>query len=649
MLVRVVRLFAGVVLLACLVTIALFIWLYSWRSGVVYVGGELQAQHRAVDLVLTHRDVSFERVERHNLSKFDIESVSCCSSYSDSNSTDDRRSALPHEQPVPTNAPVSASLSGNVSSLSASTTTTSTASTLSAHPTSSNISTSYHADTSSGPPPASHSDAAHFHLSLLSPEPNTSTPHLQANGKLSVPNKNSNKSSTAPTRQHPLVHENTPHSSVSKPTSQMTVRRGTTGSLLTTHTASTRHISTTAVPKQEVLSQGYVLAVNYYEQQTMGLRNMMQLQCWAQSLKLQVVKPVMHDSFLRTPLDSSQQAHFLKFEDSFDLEEWNHHVERLGYALLIQWSEFLTWAPRDVVLVLFEHPSVSMLKSRQKSGQGLLHSPDSLQYTSGCSSKWPTPSESHFLKLNGFHVVHTACFNFFHGDQLSLDTFNQHILAGHSPGSVTVVMQTWRGISSAQRVLLKDVCQNTALVQEHLALSPRLAQQADQFIHKYLGGRQYLAIMGRLEITQLTVHKKVPVVPFCLEETLSQWRDFKKETHLEKTFLAIDIGRYGSKKYRSALEPGLATAFRKFFQTLFGTSLTMREWEKRFESVAGIRDAGYIGLLQKTLVTRAQCILFVGGGAFQRHALHLYKQLHPDPKEQCYRIVKKCTRNNKLS
>jgi hypothetical protein len=408
--------------------------------------------------------------------------------------------------------------------------------------------------------------------------------------------------------------------------------------------------SITALSKQQdTLSQGYVLAVNYYEQQTMGLRNMMQLQCWAQSLKLKVVKPVMHDSFLRTPLDSSRQAQFLKFEDSFDLQDWSQHTEKLGYAPLVEWSDFLVRAPRDVVLVLFEHPSVSMLKSRQKSGQGLLHTPTTLQFTSGCSSKWPTASESHFFKSNGFRVVHTACFNFFYGDQLSLDTFNQHILSGHNPASVTVIMETWRGISSAQRVLLKDVCQNTALVQEHLSLSSHLSQKADQYIHKYLGGSQYLAIMGRLEISQLTVHKKVPVVPFCLEETLSQWRDFKKEVHLERTFLAIDIGRYGSKKYRSGLEPGLETAFHKFFQTLFGTSLTIKVWEKRFELVAGNRDAGYIGLLQKVLVTRAQCVLFVGGGAFQRHALHLYKQLHPDPKDQCYRIVKKCTRSNKLS
>ena len=394
-------------------------------------------------------------------------------------------------------------------------------------------------------------------------------------------------------------------------------------------------------------SHGYVLAVNYYEQQTMGLRNMFQLQCWAQHLNLLVVKPVLHDSFLRTPLNAQQQAKFLRFEDSFNLTEWNLLSDHHQYAPLIEWNKFLSRAPRNIIIAQFEHPAVSLLKIRQKSGQKLLHSPDPQQFGTGCSLKWPTSSEIHFLQSKGFRVVHTACFNFYFGDQLSLDAFNEHLLGGHQPNSVSIIMEMWRGISSAQRVLLKDVCRN-AIIQEHISLSPTLQRKAKQYTQKYLRGKPYLAIMGRLEISQLTVHKKVPVVPFCLEETLESWKEFKAETQLDETFLAIDIGRYGSKGFRSNLDPTLKTALQKFFEGLYGSSLTMKVWESRFEAVAGCKDAGYIALLQKVLVTHAKCILFVGGGAFQRHALFLYKQLHPNPRDQCYRVVKKCTRSGKL-
>ena len=414
-------------------------------------------------------------------------------------------------------------------------------------------------------------------------------------------------------------------------------------------------VSTSAPVTPETSSQresrGYVLAENYYEQQTMGLRNMMQLQCWAQTLGMSVVKPVMHDSFLRTPLDSTQQSNFIKFEDSFDQVEWASQTDKLGYAPLVAWSEFLTRAPRNVVAVQFLHPSVSTVKSRQRGGQGILISPDSKRYSTGCSGKWPTSRDMYFLNSNGFRIIRKVCFNFYYGDQLTLREFNGHVLGDLSPSSVTIILETWRGISTAQRVLLKDVCQNTALAQEHISLSPRLLQQTQQYRHKYLGdgSGKYLAVMGRLEISQLTVHKKVPVVPFCLQETLTQWRQFRASSTLKKTFLSIDIGRFGTKKYRSGLQPEIEMAFRKFFQSLFGMTASVKEWENSFELVAGTRDAGYIGLLQKALVSRAECVLFVGGGAFQRHALYLYKQLHPDPRDQCYHIVKQCTRSNKLS
>lgn len=490
----------------------------------------------------------------------------------------------------------------------------------------------------------------------------TRPPWLTTSLPLKTTDSSSSSISTASTPHQPshvpqtnktVLAANSEITATAQSSTQSTNLELSSTTLLTTSEPQTRDghllsVSTPAPPPPH-RSGGYVLAENYYEQQTMGLRNMMQLQCWGQSLKLKVVKPVTHDSFLRTPLDSGQQTHFLKFEDSFDEQEWSHRAERLGYAPLCPYSEFLTEAPRDVVLVRFEHPLVSTVKERQRSGKGIFHSPTSLRYTTGCSDKWPTNRDLLFLKTNGFQVVRNVCFNFYFGDQLSLDTFNQHILGSLSSDSVTIIFQIWRGISTAQRVLLKDVCQNTALVQEHIPLSSRLTQQADQYIHKYLrGSGDYLAIMGRLEISQLTVHKKVPVVPYCLDETLNQWRKFKPSSKVDQTFLSIDIGRYGSKKYRSGLPTELGIAFNKFFQTLFGTSLTQKEWEKRFELVAGTRDAGYIALLQKVLVTRAKCILFVGGGAFQRHALYLYKTLHPDPKDQCYQIVKQCTRSNKL-
>ena len=391
---------------------------------------------------------------------------------------------------------------------------------------------------------------------------------------------------------------------------------------------------------------GFVLSVSYYEQQSMGSRNLFQLQCWASLSGLRVVKPVMKDSNLRTPLDVQLQQTMLRFEDHFNLDQWSRYTRQEGYAPLVEWKEFLTKAPRSVILVQFGYSSVTLLKARQRAGEQLLHPPQGERYKSGCESNWPTGNEVAFLKSRGFIIIRKVCFNFYYGDQLTLEEFNKHLLGNRTSFSdVTVVMDMWRGFGSAQRVLIKDVCGTVARVQEHVAPSDRILRDADRYIKSYLHGRPYLAIMGRLEMSMLTTRKKVP---FCLQETLRQWEAFKTDVSLQTTFLSIDIGKYGSKKFRSNVEPSLSIEVAKFFRGLFGSLMTSKQWEKQFVTVSQVRDAGYIGLLQKVIVTRAQCILFVGGGAFQRHALHLYQELHHSPGEQCVRVVRPCTSSNKF-
>ena len=394
--------------------------------------------------------------------------------------------------------------------------------------------------------------------------------------------------------------------------------------------------------------RGYVLAVNYYEQQSMGSRNMFLLQCWAQRLGMLVVKPFMKDSRLTTPLDEQVQRTMLRFEDSFNLTDWSQRSQVVNHAPLVEWSQFLSKAPRKVILVRFEHPSVALLKSRQKAGEGILHQPQGDRYKSGCTSKWPSKSDLAFLTSKRFQVVRNVCFNFFFGDELSVDEFHEHLLGDFAANEVSVIFETWRGLGSAQRILVKNACPGTSPIQEFISPSKTLLQDAKEYIRSYLSGGTYMAVMGRLEMSLVTIHKKVPVVPFCLEATLAQWKAFREETHLEKTFLSIDIGKYGSSKFRYHLAPELAEKFAEFINTIFDGSMARKEWEKTFETVSHFKDAGYIGLLQKVIVTRAKCILFVGGGAFQRHALHLYKQLHPNPEDQCIKVVKPCTSSAKF-
>ena len=395
-------------------------------------------------------------------------------------------------------------------------------------------------------------------------------------------------------------------------------------------------------------ASGFILAANYYEQQTMGSRNLLQLQCMAKHLNLAVVKPVMKSSFLKTPLEDKAQSTYLKFEDSFDLDEWVSYAEKASYASLVGWQEFLNEAPRDVVLVRFKYPFLSDIKARKRTGPQTQRA-QSDRYQTGCAEKWPSSSELAYLENKKFRIVRKVCFNFFYGDMLTLKEFEEHLFGGYSSANVTVVLDAWRGLGSSQRVLIEGVCASVYPIQEYIQPSQQLVKDAESYIQTYLKGEPYVAIMGRLEMSQLTVHSKEFTVSSCLQETVSELLRLRESRHLPGTFISIDIGKYGTKKWRYKMNGNMSNSLEKFFRSVYGGGMSVKDWETSFEKASSSRDAGYIGLLQKVIVTRARCIVFAGGGAFQRHALHLYRQLDANRNDECLSIVKYCTSSSKLA
>ena len=80
--------------------------------------------------------------------------------------------------------------------------------------------------------------------------------------------------------------------------------------------------------------------------------------------------------------------------------------------------------------------------------------------------------------------------------------------------------------------------------------------------------------------------------------------------------------------------------FKNFFNTLYyGQDFTLHDWEESFKHVAHTTDSGYVAMIQKMLVVEAQCVVFIGGGSFQKHAQTLY--VHSHHKKESLRNVHK--------
>lgn len=388
---------------------------------------------------------------------------------------------------------------------------------------------------------------------------------------------------------------------------------------------------------------GFVLCLTFREQQTKAATNLYSLQCWAETMLVKIVEPFLQDSRMVVPLDASQEA-LLRFSDLFDLRQWDKLTTMLGFAPLASWDAFLSDAPRELIVVHLHYSSVQSIQRRITSGEKASHLAFSNAYKEGCARKEEFAERLKYLTERNFNVVREVCINFEHGDELTLFQFNSHIFGPHHPREVTILLDEWRGFTpgdNGKRVLVSDACwtYDSSRLAPYLKPSQQIHCDAQKYREMFLQGSDYIAVIVRTEKIKvgegLDVHQ-------CLQRTLNTLEVVHSKTQLNRVFLSMDIGKYGSSGTR---EHDLKD-YQHFLTSIYGSGASTELWERSFELVSDVREAGYIAALQKMLVSEARCVVAVGGGSFQRHTLTLHKYASKvKGHSPCVHIVKECSKN----
>ena len=420
-----------------------------------------------------------------------------------------------------------------------------------------------------------------------------------------------------------------------------------------------KHTHSHSQPSDEVLSPrspggGYVVTLKVYEQQTMASGNLLQLQCWASMLNMSLVTPFMKQSQMETPLDEARHRTHLSLWDIFSRAHWESHAGAHGYLPLVGWDQWLSQAPRKLIVVQFRYPLLSEVKKKEREyGVNFPHPLTGDDYSQGCEFKYLSSKAQQFLKTKGFIIVRKVCFNFLNGDGFSLAEFREHLFGGYSPGEVSVMLDMWRGLGEPQRVLIIDkICREQHPFRELVQPSTRLVEDAQSYKDKFLGPDDYIAIITRFEMTGLSRQYELnndthAEIPRCIRKTLFQLEQLRKDTGIDNTFVSIDIGKYGSSSFAKKKYYHHFQEMVEFVQVANRGRMALADIERTLELVSQTKDSGYIASLQQLIVTRAKCILFMGGGSFQRHALHMYQGLHPLRENQCVHVVESCTNPNR--
>lgn len=344
---------------------------------------------------------------------------------------------------------------------------------------------------------------------------------------------------------------------------------------------------------------------------------------------MSVVEPFVKKTDLYSPTGDQEVESLLKFSDVLDLDHWNVLSQKANYSSLIPWEHFIERAPRNLITVNMNYGAT---KQEPRQEEKL--------YRHGCTSNGSWNRLTQFLEQKyNFTVVRRICINFSYNKEFGLSEFYEEIFGGNKPSHSTVLFRQWRGLSN-RRIQVRGSGCGTPTANLDAEPSKQVLQDAQKYTEKYLKTRDYVAIFARMEKAKQQKNQQ-GMVTNCFHETLESWRLMVSTTGLNTTFLSADVGRLGSGSFKMAKDD-LNRAFSDFFTALYGDKLTVREWEATFESISGMSHSGYIGILQKVLASQAKCVLFVGGGSFQKNALKLYRKTHAK-KDWCIYIIKDCT------
>ena len=390
--------------------------------------------------------------------------------------------------------------------------------------------------------------------------------------------------------------------------------------------------------------RGYVLGYSIWEQQSNGLKNLFELKCWANSVNVSLVKPYTVNSFFLTPLQRSIRRKLLPLDMYFNFSK--HGGDEGSYPegnIFVDWQEFVSTASRNVVVVDFVYKGKKKFHKERSCVQGDKYLP---YYRS-------EESFSVGIFENGFTVVRNVCLNFYNYKDFTESQFYREVYGEYSPDAVTVIMLSWRGIRNTNipgrrvAVNMHSSCKDYNIANGMFDAKPSdvVTSDAEKYIKTHYGNNSFISVMLRTE--KVLVNAGLEAVVSSLENTVEVWKNVTAEYRLNYTFLAADCGpETGTKRF---VEGGKKARDRKitFMITELGDAVTKRffgggaslsSWEQSFGSLSS-SDRGYIALVQQAIAVRSTCIIFSGGGVFQKRTEALYKRSHSDERQWCvYRI-----------
>ena len=186
--------------------------------------------------------------------------------------------------------------------------------------------------------------------------------------------------------------------------------------------------------------------------------------------------------------------------------------------------------------------------------------------------------------------------------------------------------------------------------------SAQLSADAKRYEDLFLGGKNRLAIMLRVERTvynylneqsHFTDRTQPQTLNDCFNEVLSSSQAILKDAKGLKPVVTIDIFNTSGTDTYIHLPESVKELSTKTLMALYNNTWSLKEWSDSFSQVVSrTGDKSYRAALEKTLASRADCLIVMGGGSFQAQAVQEYLDYHRSSGKKCVSLVCVMTESN---
>lgn len=368
---------------------------------------------------------------------------------------------------------------------------------------------------------------------------------------------------------------------------------------------------------------GYVVALEFWDQQTFSVKNILSLQIFAGWLGVGILEPFLMGTKFGLPLSDHEAFYrngtvsYLAMDDVYNVDQWNLETGGYHYRMspLTPWRDFLATAPRDVLFINFDRFRRTDIKRDISSYNKTL------------------------AKL-GFRVVDARYIQSTWGRPLTESDLKAEVYkGGKSPTKFTVIFNCWNRQDIPH--VFQSIHFNMLFGKYIVSLEPsrHLINDATQYsLRNPSQSGNYVGVLVRSEwliMNRGPDHRK-DFLNTCLNEAVGWLRSAENKTGVSDVFVGMDIGRFGSTTLRDLRMEYVQRLGEDFLKAAYrDPQLTLKDWENSFTEVSSSSVPGYVAFLQKTLAVHGRCLLLVGFGSFQSHALQMYMRLHRQ-EDYCY-------------